>query len=123
MEPKMRPLHKKLDLATYERGKFVTFKLTGELIPSDKGVAVPFPIMFRYYHIGRAYDLHQLKNLSPLHCFALDLISMQLLASELEAVRRLINDPVLTHFSDKLVAYIKSLGVDAKSRMILSAVV
>ncbi|WP_156401398.1 hypothetical protein [Duganella sp. Root1480D1] len=87
----------------------------------DDGVPVPIPIMYRFYHIGRAYDLHQLKNFSPRECSAIDFISMNLLIAELEALRELINDSVLNHYGDQLIDYVKRHSIDSKSRMILSA--
>jgi hypothetical protein len=115
----MRALHKKLDLATYAHDKMARFKLSGRP-DSEEGVSVPIPIMYRYYHIGRAYDLHQLKNFSPNGCSTLDFISMKLLVSELGALKELVNDVVLDYYSDQLVHYINGPCIETKSRITLS---
>lgn len=77
--------------------------------------------MYRFYHIGRAYDLHQLKNFNPTGASAVDFISMKLLVAELEALRELINDPVLKHYGEQLTDYIGGSSVDTKSRLTISS--
>ena len=89
--------------------------------PKDEGISVPIPIMYRFYHVGRAYDLHQLKNFIPTGSSAVDFISMKLLAAELEALRELIDDPVLKYYGDQLIRYMCGSSVDSKSRMIVCA--
>ncbi|RSZ57799.1 hypothetical protein HF313_24660 [Massilia atriviolacea] len=121
MKQKMRALHQKLDLVTYALDKVIRFKLNFHPDPGDEGIAVPIPIMYRFYHVGRAYDLHQLKNFIPTGSSAVDFISMKLLAAELEAVGELIDDPVLKYYGDQLIQYISGTAVDSKSRMIVSA--
>lgn len=105
----MRSLAKKLELGTYAHDKVVTFRLASrvnELGNANSYVAVPVPVMFRYYHLGRAYDLHQLKNLHPAEAHSIDFISIQLLVQELEQVSELIDDPVLRHYGNQLVSYL-----------------
>lgn len=121
MKQKMRALHQKLDLATYLQDRVVRFKLSTSVDPSDQGVSIPIPIMYRFYHIGRAYDLHQLKNFTPTGVTAVDFISMKLLVAEIEALKELINDPVLKHYGDQLVDYITGISVDTKSRLIVGS--
>lgn len=121
MKQKMRALHQKLDLATYSHDRVIRFKLSTSAEPGDQGISIPIPIMYRFYHIGRAYDLHQLKNFIPTGISAVDFISMKLLAAEIEALRELIDDPVLKHYGDQLVDYITGISVDTKSRLIVSS--
>ena len=121
MKQKMRALHQKLDLATYSRDKLVRFKLTTHLNPEDSGISIPVPIMYRFYHIGRAYDLHQLKNFIPTGTSAIDFISMRLLVAEIEAVREMIHDPVLEHYGTQLIDYISANPEDTKSRLMVSS--
>ena len=117
----MRALRQKLDLATYSQDKVTRFKLSANSDPDDRGISVPLPIMYRFYHIGRAYDLHQLKNFIPTAISAVDFISMKLLVAELEALQELIDDPVLKHYGDQLIDYIGGISVDTKSRLIVSS--
>ena len=121
MKQKMRALHQKLDLATYSRDKVIRFKLSTHLDPDEEGISIPVPIMYRFYHLGRAYDLHQLKNFIPTGISAIDFISMQLLIAEIEALQELIGDPVLKHYGDQLVAYMSGTSADTKSRLIVSS--
>lgn len=117
----MRALHQKLDLATYARDKIIRFKLNVHPDPNDEGISVPIPIMFRFYHIGRAYDLHQLKNFIPTGSSSVDFISMRLLMEEIGALSELIDDPVLKYYGDQLIDYLGSTFVDTKSRLIVCA--
>lgn len=121
MKQKMRALHQKLDLATYSQDRVIRFKLSTSADPSDQGIAVPIPIMYRFYHIGRAYDLHQLKNFIPNGVTAVDFISMKLLVEEIKALKELIDDPVLKHYGDQLVDYITGISEDTKSRLIVGS--
>jgi hypothetical protein len=117
----MRALHQKLNLATYSQDEVIRFKMSTNLDPDDQGISVPIPIMYRFYHLGRAYDLHQLKNFIPTGISAVDFISMKLLVAEIEALQELIDDPVLKHYGCQLVDYISGISVDAKSRLIVSS--
>jgi hypothetical protein len=121
VKQKMRALRQKLNLATYSQDKAIRFKMSTNLDPDDQGISVPISIMYRFYHIGRAYDLHQLKNFIPTGISAVDFISMKLLVAEIEALQELIDDPVLKHYGGQLVDYISGISVDAKSRLIVSS--
>lgn len=117
----MRSLGKKLELGTYANDKLFTFRLASNSEKPAELVAIPVPIMYRYYHIGRAYDLHQLKNLQPTASTVLDFISMQLFMQELEQVTELIDDPVLHYYSNLLIQYLMPTRQNTKDRLILSA--
>lgn len=119
MKQRMRSLGKKLELITYAHDKLFSFKLTSS--EPDATVSIPIPIMYRYYHIGRAYDLHQLKNLQPTSSVSMDFLSIQLLVQELEQISEIISDPVLNHYSNLLVPYLKTTRENTKERLILSA--
>lgn len=120
MKQKMRALRQKLDLETYAKDKVIRFKLNFHPDQNDEGISIPIPIMYRFYHVGRAYDLHQLKNFIPTGTSAVDFISMRLLTAEIQAVRELISDPVLKYYGDLLVSYIEASSTDTKSRLIVS---
>lgn len=115
----MRALSRKLDIATYEMDKVTRFKLDILADPQGEGISVPIPIMYRFYHLGRAYDLHQLKNFIPTGSSAVDFISMKLLAAEIEGLLAVIDDPVLKHYGDQLVQYVGGTLVNSKSRLIV----
>ena len=124
MKQHIRALGRKLELATYENDLKVDFTINSHIEPAvgnESPVSVPLPLMYRYYHIGRAYDLHQLKNLHPTGVSSLDFLSMQLLIQELEQIAELINDPVLHHYSALLVAYLVSARSDTKSKLLIRA--
>lgn len=120
MKQKMRALHQKLDLETYSKDKVTRFKLNFHTDQNDEGISIPIPIMYRFYHVGRAYDLHQLKNFIPTGISAVDFISMRLLIAEIEALGELINDPVLKYYGGLLVGYIGATFTDTKSRLMVS---
>jgi len=122
LKQRMRALGKKLELATYANDKLFIFRLASKSMTTEHPeeiVTVPIPIMYRYYHVGRAYDLHQLKNLRPTGDTSIDFISIQLLIQELEQISELIDDPVLHHYSGLLIPYLKSVRSDTKDRLIL----
>lgn len=121
MKQRIRALGKKLELQTYANDKMVTFSIASAAAPdqSELGISIPLPIVFRLYHIGRAYDLHQIKNLHPTGSVAFDYISQQLLTQELEQIAELISDPVLHHFCDLLLPYLKAGRADTKSMLIV----
>jgi hypothetical protein len=73
--------------------------------------------MFRYYHLGRAYDLHQLKNLHPAEAHTIDFTSIQLLALELEQVSELVGDPVIRHYGNRLVSYLAAAREATKDNL------
>ena len=122
MEQRRRSLCKKLELATYAHDKVVTFNFASKskvLAQPGKHCSVPLPIMYRYHHVGRAYDLHQLKNLQPTGSSAFDFISVRLLVQELEQISGLMDDLVLRYYSRLLVPYLKSAAADTKDTLVL----
>jgi cyanate lyase len=112
----MRALAKKLELSTYQNDKFVVlilYKQLGGAISTS--VMIPLPIMYRFYHIGRAYDLHQLKNLHPDGGkMVFDFIDIQLLIQEVEQICDLIADPVIRHYATILIPYLKLSSSETK---------
>ena len=105
----MRALGKKLELKTYQNDDVVQFTHTGKHKScAEEQMLVPVPVMYRYYHIGRAYDLAQLKNLHPGSGtkLSIDYVSVQALIQELEQVSELVNDPVLQHYGEALGRYL-----------------
>lgn len=120
MKQKMRALHQKLNLATYAKDKVTRFRLNPGLDFNDEGVSIPVPIMYRFYHLARAYDLPQLRNFSPTGTVAVDFIAMRFMITEIQALQELIDDPVVQFYGDQLTTYMSHTSVDAKSRLLFS---
>lgn len=124
MKQAMRALHKKLDLGTYAHDKMVTFTFKSEATTErqqSEPIQVPVPIMYRFYHLGRAYDLNQLKQLQPTGRSVVSFVPLQLLIQELEQVAQFVNDPVVQHYSDLLVQSFKQTRHDTDSMLHVSA--
>ena len=114
----MRALHKKLDLATYAHDKMVVFTFRSPATierEQPAPISVPVPIMYRFYHLGRAYDLTQLKQMQPTGSSSVSFVPAQLLINELEQVAQLVSDPVIQHYSDLLVRSFKLVRHDTSS--------
>lgn len=118
MKQRPRPVSKKLELATYAHDKTVTFKVPGS---GDDAllVQVPLPIMYRLYHLGRAYDLGRIAGLHPTGNVAIDFINSQALGLELDLLASFVHDPVLHHYLDQLEKLIEYVRVDTKRRIIV----
>lgn len=98
-----------LDLGTYAQDNTVSFTCrlaVSSEHQSPEPIHVPVPIMYRFYHLGRAYDLNQLKQLQPTGNSLVSFIPAQLLVQELEQVAILVNDPVIRHYSTLLVQFL-----------------
>lgn len=120
MHQRMRALSKKLDLATYARDKLVDFRIVcGGEVSDETMVSVPVPILYRYYHIGRAYDFHQIKNLQPTGSVSLDFVASQMLCAELEQVGELVNDPVIHAYNAKLLSLLKTARTNTAARLVM----
>lgn len=122
MKQRMRPLDRKLQLTTYANDKMTVFKYTSsqsEPAGSERAVLVPLPIVYRLYHLGRAYDLHQLKNLHPSGSIVLEFVAIQLLVQELEQITDILADPVLRHYSSQLVALLVAKRSDTKGHLLV----
>jgi hypothetical protein len=122
MHQKMRELSRKLDLATYAKDTTVRFKWASIDLAAglaDSQVRVPLPIAYRLYHLGRAYDLHQLKNLHPDRSTDLSFIEVQLLILELKQVVSIVADPVIAHYAQVLIPYLARQRSETKDRLVM----
>jgi len=116
----IRALHKKLDLQTYAHDKVVSFTFKSPAADSNgalEPVLVPVPIMHRFYHLGRAYDLGQLKQFQPSGQTAVSFVPLQLLIQELEQVAEFVADPVIQHYCQRLVAAFKVVRTDTSAML------
>lgn len=121
LKQRIRPLRQKLDIATYERDKVVTFRFMNGQSPSElvgEPILIPLPLVYRLYHIGRAYDLPQLTALHPTGKVAVDYFAMQLLISELEQMAKLVNDPALNHYGSLLLTLLSTERGNTKAYLI-----
>lgn len=120
----MRALNKKLDLNTYAHDKTVTFTFRSANDPDSQSfepIHVPVPIMYRFYHLGRAYDLNQLKQFQPKGISAVPFVPMQLLIQELEQLANLVSDPVIQHYSNLLSTSFAKVRHDTRSVLLVTA--
>jgi hypothetical protein len=121
----MRALHRKLDLSTYAHDKAVAFTFRSATSADQaqlKSVHVPVPIMYRFYHLGRAYDLNQLKQLQPTGSSSVSFVPLQLLIQELEQVAQFVNDPVIQHYSNILSESFKKVRQDTSCMLHICAI-
>jgi hypothetical protein len=115
VEQAIRALHRKLDLSTYAHDKTVAFTLRSATSTEQaqlESIHVPVPIVYRFYHLGRAYDLNQLKQLQPTGNSSVSFVPLQLLVQELEQVAQFVNDPVIQHYSNLLTQSFKKARHD-----------
>ncbi len=68
---------------------------------------IPVPILYRMYHLGRAYDFQTMKLLRPDGKKVLDWHNLQQLLAEVECLSDVIIDPVVKHYSNLLIACLK----------------
>lgn len=109
MKQRPRPISKKLELATYTHDSTVRFIGRGD--DDAPSVQVPLPIMYRLYHLGRAYDLGRVAGLHPTGNMVVDYVNSQTLSLELELIASFVHDPVLQHYIgelEQLLAYVRS---------------
>jgi hypothetical protein len=120
----MRALHKKMDLQTYAHDKTVSFTFKSPDSASTSSLApvlVPVPIMYRYYHLGRAYDLNQLKQFQPTGRTVVSFVPLQLLIQELEQVAEFVDDPVIQHYSQCLATAFKKMRNNTSALLLIDA--
>ncbi len=104
-----RPISKKLEITTYEHDQKVRF--IGRGSDDAPTVQVPLPIMYRLYHLGRAYDLGRVAGLHPTGNMVVDYVNSQTLSLELDLLASFVQDPVLQYYVqelEQLLAYIRS---------------
>jgi hypothetical protein len=118
--PRIRPLTKALELATYAGERPVSFRLLGrgELDATTPEVLVPISIAWRLYYLARAFDCQTVKYIDPRGgASQLDYVGLQLLISEFEFVAQVTSDPVSRHYLGMLLPLLTSAREHTGSRL------
>ena len=107
--PKIKAWKNRLSLSSYEQSPLSTLQVIDsknrELIGDS--ISIPVPIMYRMYHLGRAYDFQTMKLLIPDGKKILDWHNLQQLITEIECLSDVVIDPVISHYSSQLLAPLK----------------
>ncbi|MFC0677535.1 hypothetical protein ACFFGH_06680 [Lysobacter korlensis] len=114
-----RPLQQKLEPDTYAHDKLVYVRVSlprGDA-PIEHVTHVPLPLMFRLYHLGRAYDLPRIAAMHPRGSFYVDFISLQTLLLELQLLTSVISDPALLPHIEALAGMIELTAGDSGATM------
>ncbi|MCP5200410.1 MAG: hypothetical protein H6977_10375 [Gammaproteobacteria bacterium] len=124
MKQKMRALTNKLVINTYDHDQKVLLRTTSRTGTEGerRAVEIPVPIVFRLYHLGRAYDLQEVAKLHPLKGtkLGIDYLAVQLLIQELDEVVDLVNDPVVQHYARALAEHLKVFRTDTQAGLFMS---
>ncbi len=124
MKQRARPLNKKLMPETYAHDDVVIFQVGNSASPESRTfppVAVPVPLMYRLYHLGRAYDLPRLVALHPTDGKVLvPYVQAQSLGLELELVASIVSDGALGHYIGQLLQLISETRSDTKCSFVVS---
>jgi len=96
------------DLRQYALSKRVTFHfgMLGNDVEEDEGVQIPIGIVYRLHFLGRAYNFSAVKLIEPQGKSYLGYQTCQQLTVELEQMRSLIKDPVIEHYTRKLINFL-----------------
>lgn len=118
MKQRTRPLNKKLSPETYAHDDVVTFRVGKTASPESQAlgpVVVPVPLMYRLYHLARAYDLRRIVPLHPTSGTVLipykDAASLGL---ELELLLDIVDDPAIGQYVGQLLELIANTRSDTK---------
>jgi hypothetical protein len=96
------------DLRQYALSKRVTFNfgLLGRDDDQQDGIQIPIGIVYRLHFLGRAYNFTAVKLVEPQGKTYLSYKTCQQLIVELEQMQSLIKDPVVEHYTRKLVNFL-----------------
>lgn len=117
--PKVKATDSLFSLRAYANAKTTTLQVVDNSERSflSARIEIPVAIMYRLYHLGRAYDLQHLKLFRPNGQLILDFIQSQQVCSHLEFLNGFLIDPVVQHYTKPLVIALQ--GARAKSRSAL----
>ena len=103
---------------TYAHDDVVTFRVGKAASPESQAlspVTVPAPLMYRLYHLARAYDL---RSIIPLHptsgTVLIPYVCVQTLGLELELLSSIIDDPAIDQCVTQLLELISNTRNDTK---------
>ena len=96
------------DLRQYALSKRVTFNfgVLGREDSEQEDVQIPIGIVYRLHFLGRAYNFSAVKLIEPQGKSYLGYKTCQQLIVELEQLQSLIKDPVIEHYTRKLVNFL-----------------
>ena len=103
-----KSLAKIYDLRQYALSKRVIFNFgtLGHDGKDEQGVQIPIGIVYRLHFLGRAYNFTAVKLIEPQGKSYLGYRTCQQLIVELEQLRSLIKDPVIEHYTRKLINFL-----------------
>lgn len=120
--PKVKPIDKILDINSYANDRKVIFRIVGsDQEPSDANdsVEVPISIVYRLFHLGRAYDFQAIKLIQPGGMTRIEYVHLPLLTLEFEQIFHIVNDPVAQHYLRQLLPLLKSKRHDTKTALLV----
>ncbi|MCB1671802.1 MAG: hypothetical protein R3F41_00785 [Gammaproteobacteria bacterium] len=118
-----RSLARIYDLRQYALTKRVLFNfgILGQDEKDEEALHIPIGIVYRLHFLGRAYNFSAVKLIEPQGRSYLGYKTCQQLIVELEQLRTLLKDPVIEHYTRKLVNYlISNRGVPEYGLMVRS---
>src|SRR3569623_98429 len=103
---------------TYAHDDVVTFRVSKAASPESQAlspVTVPVPLMYRLYHLARAYDL---RHIIPLHptsgTVLIPYVDVQALGLELELVSSIVDAPAIDQCVGQLLKLVSNTRGDPK---------
>jgi hypothetical protein len=122
--PQVKPIDSILAVESYANDKKVLFRITTPdrtTDPANDTVEVPISIVYRLFHLGRAYDFPTIKQIHPGGTARIDYVHLPLLTVELEHIYSIVNDPVAHHYLGLLIPLLKSRRHDTKSSLLVAS--
>ena len=120
--PKVKATNNLFKLEAYANAKTTTLQLVDNAerkFLSEK-IEIPVAIMYRLYHLGRAYDLQHMKLLRPDGQLILDYIQSQQICSHLEFLNGFLKDPVVQHYANPLITALQEAKTKSRSALIIT---
>ena len=121
--PKVKPIDQILDITAYAHETKVTFRMTRTDQTQDNaqtgGIEVPISIVYRLFHLGRAYDFQTIKFLSPTALTRVEYVHLPTLALEFERIFEIVNDPVARHYLQLLLGLLKNNRENTKTALLM----
>jgi hypothetical protein len=119
--PKVKAWKNKLNLDSYKESQTSILQVVGDVNCMRVGekISIPVPIMYRFYHLGRAYDFQAMKLFRPEGKILIDWIHLQQICGELEYLSEIVIDPVITHFTALLLPVLQSFRTEKGAKMVI----
>ena len=118
--PRTKPLNQILDLDTYSETRKIFFKgQPVSEVDNDEGIEIPVAIVYRMYYLGRAYDFQAIKLIKPQGKILIPYVDSQRLIAELERLPGIVNDPIIEHYLNMFLPYLRSKREYTKSGILV----